>query len=301
VVAVFVFGQFFNKGNTSPMGSSSGGSKDSMIYSAVSASLLRHQHPRRGILPVNLQTLLTWSIILWQLSSKAEPIGKLLLFYATMFSGWYMDMLNGSPLVTKAITTAVIGLLGDTGAQYVEERIRTRKEGSKRPWFQSYDRRRGLSIVGGSILVTGPLLHLAYNLLEDLIPVAGGGAAASMAALTQVLINDFFLDAIFVATTFVTTGVAEGYSRQIIPQLRNDYVATVKASWATSLGLMPLEFVCFRFLPLSFRVLGMNFIDIFWEALISYMVHRRRRMGTAITNNSSYSGETSSSSAAETA
>jgi hypothetical protein len=288
VVAVFLFGQIFNKGNTSSMmGPPSTGSNNSMMYSAVSASLLRHQQPRRGAFSLNLQTLLAWGIVLWQLSSKAGPIGKLLLSYAIMFSGWYMNVLDASPLVTKAVTTAVIGLLGDTGAQYIEERIRAKKEGSKRSWFQSYDRRRGLSIVGGSILVTGPMLHIAYNILEDLIPVVGGGAAASMAALTQVLINDFFLDAIFVATTFVTTGVAEGYSHQIIPQLRKDYFATIKASWATSLGLMPLEFVCFRFLPLSFRVLGMNFIDIFWEALISFMIHRRRRMDTDIASTSS--------------
>lgn len=289
VAAVFLFGQLFNKGDTSAMmGPSSTGHNNSMIYSAVSASLLRHQHqPRRGVFPLNVQTLLTWGIVLWQLSSKAVPVGKLLLSYATMFPGWYMNVLDSSPLVTKSLTTAVIGFLGDSGAQYVEERIRSKKEGSKRPWFQSYDRRRGLSIVGGSILVTGPMLHIAYNILEHLIPVAGGGATAAMAALAQVLINDFVLDAIFVATTFVTTGVAEGYSHQIIPQLRKDYFATIKASWATSLGLMPLEFVCFRFLPLSFRVLGMNFIDIFWEALISYMIHRRRRMDTAMASTAS--------------
>jgi Mpv17 / PMP22 family len=302
-VAMLLFGQFFPRNASSP----SDGNTNGMIYSAVSASLLRRQEDQRGsgVLPVNVQLMLTWAIVLWQLSSKAGPIVRVLISHATLFSAWYMEVLNASPLITKSITTAVIGLLGDTGAQYVEERIRAKTEGGSmmsnsnngpwRRWFRNYDRRRGLSIVGGSILVTGPLLHLAYNVLERWIPVAGvGGAAASVAALTQVFINDFFLDAIFVATTIVTTGVAEGYARQIVPQFRNDYLATVRASWATSLALMPLEFACFRFLPLSFRVLGMNFIDIFWEALISYMVHRRRRLVKTMANDAASSSSPTS-------
>jgi hypothetical protein len=112
--------------------------------------------------------------------------------------------------------------------------------------------------------------------MESIISVSG--PHASLAALSQVLIDNFILDSIFVAVMFVTTGIAEGYARQIIPQLKKDFFTTVKAGWVTSLLLIPLEFVCFRFLPLNFRVLGMNIIDIFWEAMISYMVHRRRRM-----------------------
>lgn len=281
MLAMLAFGQFFAKNSTAPlMGSSpADGSKNNLIYSTVSATLLRRQDQRASPVQAKLQFLLTWGFVLWQLSSKAGPVVRVLLAHVSMFPSWYMGVLDTSPLITKSLTTAVIGLLGDTGAQCVEERIRARKDGSKNRWFQNYDRRRGLSNVGGSLLVTGPLLHLAFNVLEDLIPVAGGGAAASVAALTQVLINDFLLDAVFVAMTFVTTGVAEGYASQIVPQLRSDYFATIKASWTTSLALVPLEFVCFRFLPLSFRVLGMNFIDIFWEALISYMIHRRRKAG----------------------
>ena len=75
---------------------------------------------------------------------------------------------------------------------------------------------------------------------------------------------------------FVTTGIAEGYMHQIISQLRKDFIPTVKTAWISGLLMMPLQFLLFRFLPLSLRVLGVNIIDIFWEAYISFMVHRRR-------------------------
>jgi hypothetical protein len=116
-----------------------------------------------------------------------------------------------------------------------------------------------------------------YNWLERLVPVAGNtGLSASLAALTQVLIDDFVLDSIFVAIMFVTTGFLEGHARRIIPQFQKEYFSIVRASWVTSIALIPIQFMCFRFLPLSFRVLGINFIDIIWGAIVSFMAHRNR-------------------------
>jgi hypothetical protein len=192
------------------------------------------------------------------------------------FSTWYTGVLHQFPLITKSLTTAVIGVLGDTAAQFLEERIRAKKGGTNMEPLRRYDQRRGLAVFGDSLLISGPLLHVAYNVLESVIPVAG--PYASLAAMSHVVIDNFLLDAVFVAAMFVSTGIVEGYTKQILPQLKKDYFNTIKTGWATSIALMPFVFVCFRFLPLSFRVLGMNIIDIFWEAIISYMVHRRRRL-----------------------
>ncbi|KAL3916782.1 MAG: hypothetical protein SGILL_005022, partial [Bacillariaceae sp.] len=250
------------------------------IFSAVSATLLRQQ--KSGSMSssakfslLNLQNIML-GVLLWQSVHLSVHLIRCLAACGGIFSSWYMGVLQQFPLITKCVTTSVIGLLGDTAAQVLEERIRAKKSGTKTQFLRRFDVRRGLAILGDGVFVSGPLLHFAYNVLESIIPVAG--PYASLAALIQVLIDDFILDAIFVAIMFVTTGVAEGYTRQIIPQFRKDYFNTIKAGWVTSLLLMPLEFVCFRFLPLNFRVLGMNVIDIFWEAIISFMVHRRRRM-----------------------
>ena len=143
-----------------------------------------------------------------------------------------------------------------------------------RPIFGKYNRVRGLSIFADGILISGPLMHFGYEWFEHILPISGGGI---MAALVHVIADTLLLDSIFVATTFWVTGWCEGFSmRQILSQFRRDYFPAVKLGGMTSLLVMPVEIVCFRFLPLSYRVLAVNFIDIVWDGVISYMAHRSR-------------------------
>lgn len=208
---------------------------------------------------------------------------RILRFYASSISSWYMGLLAWSPLVTKAVTTATIGVLGDTTAQYLETRLLKSKESEPEEktdsgsWFKNYDLRRGLSFFGENIFISGPLLHFAYNFMEDILPTTVGGRSAVLAAMGHALLDNFVLDTIFLAIMFVTTGIVEGYANEIIPQFKQDFMPTLKTGWLTGLCLLPVQFLLFRFFPLSLRVLGVNIIDVFWEAYISYMVHRRRR------------------------
>ena len=169
-----------------------------------------------------------------------------------------------------------------------------------------YDKRRGISAYVDGLLVSGPLMHFCFEALEDWIPtredndiapsqevpsattaltalsfVESMGRAvfspASLACLAHVAINDILVDAVFIAITFVVTGIGEGCGKQIIPQFRADYFAAVQASWMVSAVMVPFEFLIFRFLPTSLRTLGMNCVDIYWEALVSFMVHRHRK------------------------
>eukprot|EP00934_Nitzschia_sp_Nitz4_P008734 Nitzschia sp. Nitz4//scaffold82_size85912//28917//29975//NITZ4_005136-RA/size85912-processed-gene-0.113-mRNA-1//-1//CDS//3329558820//8724//frame0 len=196
-------------------------------------------------------------------------------------SAWYMMRLAQFPVVTKATTSAFLGCMGDAAAQVfsfrIKRRRRQRETEDNRDVVFCYDRRRGLANLMDGIFVTGPLMHFAYACLERILPVTSG-MAGTAAALTQVFLDDFFLDAIFVGIMFFTTGLGEGYRLgQIWKQLRKDYAGAVRTSWATSLIVMPLEFCLFRFFPLSLRVLGMDIIDMIWEGMVSYMVHKRRK------------------------
>jgi peroxisomal membrane protein 2 len=191
---------------------------------------------------------------------------------------WYMAQLSVNPVLTKSVTAGVIGAVGDSLAQGLERAIESRSNGGGRGEPRSYDSRRGLSCLLYGLLISGPLMHLAYDFFETILPVASGaGPGSGLAAMAHVLADSVFLDSIFVATTFVVTGVMEGYNcRQLWSQLRGDYVPTLKASWVTSLGLLPIEFVCFRYLPVSLRVMAVNFIDVVWDTVISFMAHRSR-------------------------
>jgi Mpv17 / PMP22 family len=240
------------------------------------------------------------------------------------FASWYMMNLDTFPLVTKAVTAGVIGIFGDYMAQWLEYLVLERKNDQKTRHQQltrqsttmlrsnnifdltllshtvtnalsingNYHFRRGLSILADGMLISGPLMHIGYNYFETIVPISGAGgmsflgmSSSTIAALSHVFADSIVLDSIFIASTFIMTGLFEGYSpKQLIPHFKMDYIPSLKASWLTSLALLPIEFVCFRFLPLSFRVLAVNFIDVVWDAVISFMAHRNRNLKTHTSN-----------------
>ena len=120
-------------------------------------------------------------------------------------------------------------------------------------------------------------MHYGYDLFETLVPTVGGGSALyrSVAALTHVLADCILLDAIFVMTGIVCTSLLEGqrFRKQVIPNLKRVYWPTLKASIMTCGFLAPFQFLSFRFLPLSLRVLSVNAVDLIWNGVISFVSH----------------------------
>jgi len=300
--------------------------RNPIMFSAVSASILRRRQKGTTAQSVNLLQVLSLTFMVWQWLTQAGTLIGIVGLYFGQFMNWYTSILSSSPLLTKTITGATIGVVGDTIAQSIERQIESTQSknhdkqqpappqqqqqldeedllkiyakeessssdisdigsggsntGMKKIWqgIRRYDGRRGASVVGESLFISGPLLHIAYDTLEHLLPTTGGGMWASVAATGHLLADNFILDPIFVAIMFVITGLAEGYSiLDLRSQFRKDYPATIKATWAASILLAPVGFVCFRFLPLNYRVLGVNFIDIAWDAMISFFIHRSRR------------------------
>lgn len=190
---------------------------------------------------------------------------------------WYVSMLEKHPLMTKAITASVIAGAGDFLAQYIAHKIHIRTNGIEsvvKPLFR-HDTRRGFACMCDGLLISGPLMHLFYDFMERILPISSGG---SFAAIVHVLADSVLLDSIFVATAMTMTGLLEGFSfsSEIIPQFKSDYVPALTASWTTSTALIPIEFLCFRYLPLSLRTLSMNFTSVIWDGVIYFMAHRSR-------------------------
>ena len=217
---------------------------------------------------------------------------------------WYLAQLAAAPLRTKCVTGGLIALAGDYGAQWFEYRssqaskrskIVLSDQASQREAFSppsgltdgrlkqsnllsingTYNIRRGIARFLECLLISSPLMHYGYDLFESIIPVSGSGLYSSLAALTHVFADSVFLDGIFVGTGIVATGLLEGHSlkNHVLPNLRNVYVPTLKASVVTSGALMPLQFLSFRFLPVQLRVLSINAVDLVWTGVISFMSH----------------------------
>ena len=193
-------------------------------------------------------------------SLSTVPLGAVLSTYAL----W----LTTQPMLTKSVTSAVMGCVGDAVAQKWER-------------HPVYSKRRGAASVAEGLLWSGPLMHVAYSFFEHILPIGNNMGVA----LIHVLLDSLLLDSIFVTSAFWITGLLEGYSfAQLRQQYKRDIGRTLKASWWTSLFLLPVEVVCFRYLPVTYRVLAVNVLDIVWDTVISFMSHKTRGKEDATTN-----------------
>lgn len=232
--------------------------------------------------------------ILWTSIAAALSISALVNTGAfgsliSSFFAWYISILDVTPLLTKCVTGGLIAFAGDYGAQWFEWKSKQvkaelpiragnsmAKQGNSLSIHGTYAIRRGVARFLECLLISSPLMHYGYDLFERIVPVGGGSALyRSFAALTHVMADCVFLDAIFVMTGIVFTSLLEGQRlrKQVIPHLRRVYLPTLKASITTCLALAPLQFLSFRFLPLSLRVLSVNAVDLIWTGVISFVSH----------------------------
>ena len=105
------------------------------------------------------------------------------------------------------------------------------------------------------------------------------GTARTIRAFAHMAYDTFALDPVFIVNAFVCTGLFEGKSlmSEIIPQVREEFVPTVSASWTTSMCMSPIEYCVFAIVPPAYRVLAINCNDVVWNAIVSFFAHRRRR------------------------
>lgn len=203
---------------------------------------------------------------------------------------WYMEKLKSNPMATKSITAGFVGAAGDLMAQWFSAMFLCSTASPR------YHVRRGMAVFLDG-LVSGPLMHLGYDVFERVLPTRSQCAdslaeecemderqpssqselSASLAAIVHVLADSVILDSFFVGTTILFTGILEGVpSAKLLAQFRTDYWATLRASWVTSTLLFPIQFSCFRYLPLRVRVLAVNCVDVIWDGVLSYYAHRSR-------------------------
>lgn len=249
-----------------------------------------------GVLPTSVVVTPTSMITdAWQLllmvgtvASRTVPLRSIDWTFFQSGLMWYLRQLQAFPLVTKSITSGLIGICGDCLAQWLEYKMKRRRNhrfgqatvnmelSDDINFVGSYDHRRGLANLADGMFISGPIMHCGYNFFESVLPISGSGS--TFAALVHVVLDSVVLDSIFVASAFLATGLMEGYRlrQHIVPQFRQGYVPALKASWATSATLLPVEFICFRFLPVALRTLAVSLTDIVWDAIISLMAHRHR-------------------------
>jgi len=203
--------------------------------------------------------------------------GEPLLFYAfavvASIGQFYLSLLEDYPVVTKCLSAGVVAFFGDRFAQYVE-------------WFAAGDSssfagadlRRQLFSAGESIFISGPMMHYAFETFEALLPIEGSeGFARTLTSIAHVAADTFMMDAFYIASMFVTSCAVEGDFQSLLPRMKVDFIPTLKATWITSGTLAPLEVLIFQYLPLSLRCLALNFTDVIWTVVTSYITYTKLR------------------------
>lgn len=167
---------------------------------------------------------------------------------------WYLMLLEKYPVITKAVTSALLTFFGDLFCQLAIE---------KSPKLDA--KRLSMFTLLGLVLV-GPTLHFWYLSLSKL--VSGSGA---FNAGFRLLLDQFLFSPLFIGVFFASLLTLEGRSSEILPKLKQDWVAAVLANWKL---WIPFQFLNFLFVPQQLQVLVANVIALAWNVYLSFASHR---------------------------
>jgi hypothetical protein len=98
-------------------------------------------------------------------------------------------------------------------------------------------------------------------------------------AFLHVAIDQGIMAFAYVAVLMVVTGVVEGRWSEIGEEFAHDYINNVHAMWLAALMFTgPIQIVAFRYLPLKYRTLAVNVLEVFEVMVMSWVTHRNREV-----------------------
>ena len=96
-------------------------------------------------------------------------------------------------------------------------------------------------------------------------------------AFLHVAIDQGIMAFPFVAIMMFITGIVEGHWNTLREEFASDYIDNIHALWvAALLGIGPIQIIAFRLLPLKWRNLVANILDVLEVMVMSYLAHRNR-------------------------
>ncbi|KAL9232681.1 hypothetical protein vseg_007763 [Gypsophila vaccaria] len=167
---------------------------------------------------------------------------------------WYLDLLAKFPVLTKAVTSALLTLVGDLICQLVIDKAPT----------LDYKRTFLFTFLGFALV--GPTLHYWYLYLSKLVTMPGASGA-----LLRLVLDQFFFAPIFIGVFLSSLMTLEGRASQIVPKLQQEWFSSVLANWQL---WIPFQFLNFRFVPQQFQVLASNFVALVWNVILSFKAHK---------------------------
>lgn len=177
----------------------------------------------------------------------------------------YDTWLRDSPLLTKGVTSAILFGVGDRVAQRIEGAETDDSAAKDSPDRHGLKRTARMMVWGG--LLFAPIGHAWYNFLEKAV------RGKSMAAVAKKIAADQLIFSPPLALAFFTyAGCSEGKPpRDTMETALAKLPPTLAVNWT----VWPLVHVCtFGFVPLEYRILFINVVNIGWSAFLSRMASK---------------------------
>ncbi|XP_044504361.1 protein Mpv17 [Mangifera indica] len=171
----------------------------------------------------------------------------------SFFSG-YLALLAKYPVSTKAVTSALLTLIGDLICQLWIDQAGT------------LDLKRTFLFTLLGLVLVGPTLHFWYLYLSKLVTLPGASGA-----FLRLLLDQFIFSPIFIGVFLSTLLTLEGRPGQVVAKLEQEWFSSVLANWQL---WIPFQFLNFRFVPQQFQVLAANVVALVWNVILSFKAHK---------------------------
>ncbi|TVU27145.1 hypothetical protein EJB05_29728 [Eragrostis curvula] len=167
---------------------------------------------------------------------------------------WYLMALDKNPVMTKAVTSAVLTLAGDLICQLAIDRA------------PKLDLKRTFVFTFLGLVLVGPTLHVWYLYLSKLVTISGAPGA-----IARLLLDQFIFSPIFIGVFMTLLVTLEGKPSLVVPKLKQEWLSSVMANWQL---WIPFQFLNFYFVPQKLQVLAANFVALAWNVILSFKAHK---------------------------
>ena len=164
---------------------------------------------------------------------------------------------NKSPTLTSAVVGCVLFALGDITRQQIVE-----KKG------RNHELRETLRMGTLGLIWVGPVINTWYMILEKIVRMPGTRGVLIKIACDQLLFAPVL---ILTIVSFLKKPVDKEEFKQVVS---TEYLTVLK----TNYFFWPLvQFITFRFVPLSLRVVWVNAVSVVWNTFISWVMYGNKK------------------------
>lgn len=170
----------------------------------------------------------------------------------------YLILLKQYPIITKSVTSGILSASGNLLSQALEYSKKSKENSPKKK----------INVLGPvhfgiyGLIITGPVSHYFYNLLEVLLPTTVSYCLAKRLLLERLIFAPAFL-----LLFYAVMNALEGKTlADLQNKLKASYWSSMKMNWKV---WTPFQFININYIPVQFRVLFANLVALFWYAYLA--------------------------------